>query len=120
LEVGNDFKNAIASVFYDKEITLYDLTIVQDADGSTRQEYIESGDTFLGNARFNNLERIRADYGIAEIIDIAITTQETIQNGAILGYDSKFFEVVKVIPFDSHNLIVGKQCLSASLTSISA
>jgi hypothetical protein len=112
LLIDKSFKEAIASVFYDKEVTLYEVEVVQDDDGSTRREVSETEDTFYANVRFNDLARVQEQYGILEAIDVAITTQETVENGVVLGYGGRLFEIIKVIPFDSHNLIIGKQCKS--------
>ncbi len=118
--ISDSFKEIIKSTFYDKEITLCTIEIVTENDGQARKIATESETTFLGNVRFDDLERIQEDYGIKEQIDVIITTDETIVSGVICKYNDRFFEIVKVIPFDSHNLLAGKQWLLESGTLISA
>jgi hypothetical protein len=118
LLIDNSFKEAIAKAFYDKEISVYEIETVQDYDGSTRREISESEDSILGNVRFNELTRVQESYGISEKIDVVISTQESVANGVVLGYGGKLFEVIKVLPFDSHNLVIGKQCRSEYSTLI--
>lgn len=118
--VDKSFKEAIANVFYDKELTLYEVAVVKDDDGSTRREISQIETTIKGNVRFNDLARVQQDYGISEVIDVAITTQDGVDSGAVLEYSGRLFEIIKVIPFDSHNLLIGKQCKFEYSTLISA
>jgi hypothetical protein len=116
----DEFKNVIALYFYDKELTVCEVSTIQHEDGQVQKEFVETENTLIGNVRFNDLARVQEDYGIKENIDVAITTNDTIENGTILKYETRFFEIIKVIPFDTHNLLIGKQWLLESQTLISA
>lgn len=119
MRLPNNFKSKIEETFYDKEITTYSVTSITDEEAWTRQEETETG-TFEGNVRFDNLAQIQEDYGIKEAIDIAITTDEDVLLGSVLGYNGKKFKVISAIPYDSHNLILGSKWSSKSSTSTSA
>lgn len=68
----------------------------------------ETANTILGNVRFSNLEEIREAYGIRENIDIAITTDEEVALGSIWEYKDRYYRIVKAIPNDTHNFLVGQ------------
>jgi hypothetical protein len=109
--ISEEFKNTIKATFYDKEFLICNRTESVESDGQVTVGADETATTFLGNARFNDLTRLQEDYGIKEQIEIVITTDYSVVNGIILKYGDRYFEVIKVIPFDSHNLIMAKQWL---------
>lgn len=120
MKLPSGFKENIADIFYDKTITVYEIETIKDNYGYTRLSAEESDTTFLGNVRFSDLVRIQEDYGIKESIDIAITTEYSIEAGTIIGYGSQTYKIIKVIPSDSHNLIVANRWESKSTGLISA
>ena len=120
MKLPTNFKSVISSTFYDKIITLYTSEVQKDEYGWTGASATATADTFMGNVRFNNLAQVQEDYGIEEAIDIAVTTDEDVANSSIIGYDGKTYKIVKVIPSDSHNLIVANlwESKSSTLTSV--
>lgn len=120
LELPNGFKNTISRIFYDKEILLYEISENTDDFGEVISEIEETGESFMGNVEFSNLAKIQEDYGLKDSIDIAISTDYDLEVGSIIGYQGVLYRTTKVIPSDSHNLIVGNKWESKSTTLISA
>ena len=110
----------MAYTFYDKVITLYTSEEVVDDEGWAGVSEAETVNTFNGNVRFNDLALLQEDYGLKEVIDIAITTDEDVEVGTIIEYGGETYKVIKAIPFDSHNFLIGKLWSSKSsiLTSV--
>lgn len=119
MRIPNSFKQKIADTFYDKDVVLYTTSEVVDDEGWARMEESEVS-SFVGNVRFDNLAQLQEDYGLKEVVDIAISTHEDIQVGSVLKYGDVLYKVNKAIPFDSHNLIVASIWSSKSSISISA
>ena len=118
--ITDDFKQAIAGVFYDKTFDIYDEFEVLDSRGWSRKSVEKSGASFVGNIKFDKLDKVAMDYGIVERIDATITTNEIIEVGTKIGYQEKMYIITRSIPFDSHNLLIAQQWLSKSKISISA
>lgn len=115
MEIPTQFTNAISNTFYDKTITTYGKgEVVIDDEGWAGVDKENTTSTFSGNVRFNDLAQLQEDQGIVDSIDIAITTSADVAVGSILSYDSVLYKVIKAIPYDSHNLIIGKKWLSKS------
>jgi hypothetical protein len=112
LEISKGFKQNIAKYFFDKEIALYDSEVNTADDGWTSKSELEELSTFEGNVQFNNFELVRETYGISEDIDITISTHEDIEIGSIVGFNEVLYNIYKVLPHDSHNLLIGKKWLS--------
>jgi len=119
LRIPDSFKQAIKDTFYDKEVITYTTEEVVDDEGWARLSESELS-SFSGNVRFDNLGQLQEDYGLKEVIDIVITTDEDIEVGTVLKYGDVLYKVSKAIPFDSHNLLVGNIWSSKSSDSISA
>lgn len=115
------FREAIKNTFYDKTVTRFTTTNTVDSDGWARKSAttIVAG-TFLGNVHFDNFDKIQEEYGITDQINIVITTDTEIATEEIIGYDGKQYKVFRVIPNDSHYLLIAQDWLSKSSTSISA
>jgi hypothetical protein len=105
--IPNSFNKAIKETFYDKVITKCTLAPKDDGQGFKYQQATATANTFNGNVQFKDLGILQRDYGIADAIDIAITTDESISAGAVLKYGNVFYKVIKAIPKDSHNLLIG-------------
>jgi hypothetical protein len=108
LKIPNSFKTAISSVFYDKEVTLYEVDVDVDDEGWAREE-VEPGDSILCNVWFDKLAELREEYGVIEDIDIAISTQEQVDIGAVIGYGGRIYKVVESRPFETYNLLMGRE-----------
>ncbi len=113
MEVTDTFKNAIADVFYDKTISIFNETELKDAHGHTRITIdTESPDgSFLGNAQFRKLGLLKEEYGLKVDADIAITCAIDVEvsKNNVLGYLDSYYRVVECITFDSHKLIIGEE-----------
>lgn len=109
MQLPSNFKNTISDIFYDKTISKYTKSSSKDDFGEVVVDVQDSGETFIGNVRFTNLQELKESYGIVEDIDISITTEEEVSLGDILSYDSQLYRVTKVIPTDSHNLVVAQE-----------
>jgi len=116
LRIPNSFKTKIEDVFYDKSISKTTKTESVDEEGWASDVTSSSSTTFNGNVRFDNLSEIQENYGIKENIDIVITTNEVVSLGDILEYEGIEYRVISSIPYDSHNLILGKKWSSKSST----
>lgn len=110
MKIPESFITAIKKQFYDKEILFYEIEEVADENGYVKKALVGNGDSVLGNVRFGNLEEVKQDYGIMEDIELVITTDVSV-SGRVAKYRDRYYEVVKNIPFDSHNLIVCKKWL---------
>jgi hypothetical protein len=110
--VSDLFKSAISSVFYDKEIEQYSVTDAVDAEGfkRKRQPSTKTG-SFMANVNYSKLDEIKELYGIDESIDMTVTTNDDVAVGSVIKYADVFFEVIRAIPFDSHNLLIAQKCL---------
>lgn len=120
MKIPKGFKETISAVFYDKEITVYSMEVVKDDYGYTRVEVEPTEVSFLGNIKFDNLQKMQEDYGIKEVIDIAITTDYDVQNNTIIEYSGQKYKIVKVIPSDTHKLVVANRWEQKSTGLISA
>jgi hypothetical protein len=108
MNIPAGFKENIASHFYDKTLSLYTSADETADDGWTNRDAIEVEKTFNGNVQFNKLDLIKEQYGLDEDIDISITTSEEIGVGSIVGYNGVHYSIIRAIPNDSHNLLLGE------------
>lgn len=108
MKLPSNFETEIASAFYDKEITKYTSTVETDDEGWARVVESASSETFMGNVRFDNLAHIQEDYGIQEVVDIVISTHESIANGQLIEYDNVLYKIIRAIPYDSHIMLFGQ------------
>lgn len=118
--ISNKFKKVIKKVFYDKEITRYTVIDTIDDEGWARK----SGSTvtngsFFANAHFNNFDKIQALHGITEQIDLVLTTDSEEANDQVIGYLGLQYYIFRVIPNDSHYLLVARKWSSKSSTLLS-
>ncbi len=103
MKLTDNFINNIAEVFYDKEVKVYDKLIVKDAEGGKRKTIGPLKKTVLVNVTFTNLDEMRKEYGLDVYINASITCRpETFQLGDIVEYANQKYEVMGLLPFDSH------------------
>ena len=105
-----DFKDTVASTFYDKTITILNRTSSKDTEGGIVRGSTTTKGTFTGNVRFNALGELQSEIGLVESIDIAITCLPTVDVAVddLLQYAGKRYVATDVLPYDSHKLIVGR------------
>jgi len=120
LRIEASFENAISSAFYDKEITLYNYTVVTDSRGWSRKELTTSGDTVSCNVSFEDLALVQENYGLAEKIDIIVRCSEELEVGDLFDYEGKKYSVMISNKRDSHNYIIARKWLSKSTELISS
>ncbi len=111
MKIPSYFTKGISDFFYDKNISIYSFEAIKDEHGGiTRSISDEATSQFNGNVRFDKLDVIKEQYGIAESIDVAITCDRDVEIGfdRLIKYDNKYYEVVKIINCDSHKLVGGK------------
>lgn len=121
MKIPDSFKKAQLKVFQDKTITRYNVGTTTNAIGEVKKDSVATIGTYKGNVHFDNFEQVQEEHGIRENIDMTVTTQQTgLAIGEIHGYGGKMYEIFKVIPNDSHYLLVARKWLSKSSTLISA
>lgn len=116
MNLPTDFHNSIQRVFYDKSIQLLDTQTSTDDEGFAQTGYKVLGE-FKGNVRFDSLDKLQLDYGLADKIDLSITTNQAVKDGQVLQYNGLAYEVSRAIQFDSHYLLVCKLCSRSKSTT---
>lgn len=107
MNIPNEFKEAIKSTFYDKNITIFSIGTELDEEGGTidgEKKQIENLDC---NVQFQTCEKIQESYGKeieAECIVTCDTTTASIGN--IAKYNNKDYEIKAVIPKDTHCILL--------------
>ena len=105
--IPTQFPAIISKTFYDKTFTVATRTQTVDSEGGVAQS-IGTPRTLKGNVQYSLNERLREIYGISEQVDLAITTDQTVDKNDQLTYESKDYVVTSFIKKDSHNLIVAR------------
>jgi hypothetical protein len=120
MNIPNTFKTAIKDNFYDKTIDMYDVTTEPDTEGNLKKgaDVTKTG-SFKGNISFEGFDAVQEEYGIDTEIDAMITTDEDIDLDQVLAYGGVFYEVIRAIENDSHNLLITQKCLLRSSISTS-
>lgn len=140
MKIPNEFKKAIADTFYDKDIEIWSVKTIEDEEGAIVENGKDKKiDEFKGNFQFSTKEKIRQEYGEQIEADAIITCEKTLAKekdrliylknkthfelsrytheelsqltNAELQYYMYEFEVVSVIPSDSHITILVKGVL---------
>ena len=106
--IPKTMKTKIASVFYDKQISILEQKTIIDEEGGVTTKGYDLKDTFKGNVSFSSCKRIQEDYGLDYEIDISITTDfDDVKVNDIIKYQEIIYKVTDRIPSDSHLLVVG-------------
>lgn len=116
MKIPSDFTTKIQETFYDKLIKTKNKEEIVDDEGWAGDISTTESGSFYGNVRFSDLKTIQEEFGIEEEIDIVITSNSEVELNDILEYEGVEYRVVSSIPYDSHNLILGKKWLSKSTT----
>lgn len=109
MNLPTDFKNKISEKFFDKSFSIYTSTEEVDSEGFSRMSVEETETTFMGNVRFDSMDKIQKDYGLDDEIQMAITTHTDIEAGTIIGYNDRTYKVIRGITFDSHYLLLAQE-----------
>ena len=108
MKIPNEFKQAIADTFYDKDIEIWTSGTIKDDEGAViGNGKLEKVDSFKGNFQFTTKEYIQQEYG-KEIEANAIVTcdKTTGQIGDILVYDDNDYTIKSKIVSDSHTTLL--------------
>lgn len=104
MQIPEIFKQAIADIYYDKDIEIWTAGTIKDDEGSViGNGKLDKIDSFKGNFQFSTREYIQQEYGKEIEANAIVTCNETkaeIDN--ILIYDNKEYTVKSLVPSDSH------------------
>lgn len=108
MKIPDEFKQAIADTFYDKDIEIWTEGTIRDDEGSdVGTGKVEKIDNFKGNFQFSTREYIQQEYG-KEIEANAIVTcnKANAEIGNILVYNNNDYVIKSLVPSDSHITIL--------------
>ncbi len=108
MKIPDEFKQAIADTFYDKDIEIWTEGTIKDDEGSViGNGKLEKIDTFKGNFQFSTREYIQQEYGKEIEANAIVTCDKTVAEiGNILVYNDKEYEIKSLVPSDSHITIL--------------
>lgn len=104
-------KKAIAEAFYDKEVTVYGREDSIDEEGGIKKGELTEKCTLKANVCFISYEEKQAEKGLIVEADIKVTCSQDsdVSVDDILNYGGKKYQVIEVLPYDSHLTILGKK-----------
>lgn len=108
MKILNEFEQAIADTFYDKNIETWTSGTIKDDEGAViGNGKLEKIDSFKGNFQFSTREYIQQEYGKEIEASAVITCNKTAAEiGNILVYNNKDYIIKSIIPSDSHITIL--------------
>lgn len=108
MNIPETFKQAIADIFYDKDIEIWTSGTIKDDEGSiVGNAKLEKIDSFKGNFQFSTREYIQQEYGKEIEANAIVTCDKTVAEiGNILVYNDKEYEIKSLVPSDSHITIL--------------
>lgn len=108
MKIPEIFKQAIADVFYDKDIEIWTKGTMKDDEGAViGNGKIQKIDSFKGNFQFSTREYIQQEYGKEIEANAIVTCDKTVAEiGNILVYNDKEYEIKSLVPSDSHITIL--------------
>lgn len=114
MEISDEFKQVIADTFYDKEIEIWTLGIIEDDEGSVVENgKLEKVDEFKGNFQFTTREYIQQEYGKEIEANAIVTCNKTVAKiGDVLIYNNKDYIINSIIVSDSHTTILVNNLLA--------
>lgn len=108
--IPDGFKTVIGDKFFDKSLKLYASSIGKDAHNTS---YLIKGaltSTIACNAFYDQLERIKTDYGIDEDVAVTFTTHIAVNKGQLCEFDGRDLIIAESIKRDSHYFLIAKSC----------
>lgn len=110
MQISEEFKQAIADIFYDKDIEIWTSGTIKDDEGAViGNGKMEKIDTFKGNFQFQTREKIQQEYGQEIEANAIVTCDKTVaQIGNILVYNNKEYAIVANPISDSHTTLLVK------------
>lgn len=108
MKIPEEFKQAIADTFYDKDIEIWTEGTIKDNEGSViGNGKLEKIDIFKGNFQFSTREYIQQEYGKEIEANAIVTCDKTIAKiGNILVYNNEDYTIKSLITGDSHTTIL--------------
>lgn len=108
MKIPVEFKQAIADVFYDKDIEIWIEETIKDDEGSVvgkgKKDKIDS---FKGNFQFSTREYIQQEYGREIEANVIVTCDKAnAEIGNILVYNNNDYVIKSLISGDSHTTIL--------------
>lgn len=110
MKIPNEFKQAIANIFYDKELKIMttEKEVQKDDEGcviETEKEILK--EVIMGNFQYSTLEKVQQEYGKEMQADCIVTCEDTKATvDDVLVYLDKEYEIKAIIPSDSHKTIL--------------
>ena len=106
--ISEKFKQAIANVFYDKDIERWTSGTIKDDEGAViGNGKLEKIDRFKGNFQFSTREYIQQEYGREIEANAIVTCDKTVAKiGNILVYNNEDYTIKSLIVGDSHTTIL--------------
>ena len=107
MKIPDEFKQAIADTFYDKDIEIWTSGTIKDDEGAVvGNGKLKKIDSFKGNFQFSTREYIQQEYGKEIEANAIVTCDKTVAEiGNILVYNNKEYTIKSLVPFDSHTTI---------------
>ena len=108
MKIPEEFKQAIADTFYDKDIEIWTEGTIKDDEGSVvGNGKVKKIDSFKGNFQFTTREYIQQEYGKEIEANAIVTCDKTIAEiGNILVYNNEDYTIKSLITGDSHTTIL--------------
>lgn len=108
MKIPNEFKQAIADFFYDKDIEICTSGTIKDDEGAVIGDgKLEKVDSFKGNFQFTTREYIHQEYGKEIEANAIVTCDKTVAEiGNILVYDGNDYTIKSKITGDSHTTLI--------------
>lgn len=108
MKVPSKFKDIIKETFYDKTISIYSIgKPTYDDEGGAIDGEKTLVEDLQCNPQIQNVEKIRKEYGEdieAEVVVTCDTTKAKLKN--VVNYNGIEYEIVKVIPSDTHTTLL--------------
>lgn len=110
MKIPDEFKQAIADTFYDKELKIMTTEKQEERDNEgciieNEREILK--ETIMGNFQYSTLEKVQQEYGKEMQADCIATCENTTATvDDILVYQGKEYEIKAIIPSDSHKTIL--------------
>lgn len=107
MKLTPNFIESMAEVFYDKDIEIYGpVNTIKDAEGGIKRVKGDYKKSAKVNISFTNLEEMRKEYGLEVYISASLSCKpNTLALGDIIVYENNEYEVIGLLPFDSHQKV---------------
>lgn len=109
MNITEDFKNAIASVFYDKKVEVYNAEEIVGEELDVERIKGKLKETLECNVHFIGNEVAKKDYGLDIEANIMITCESsTGKIGEFVTYNGEDYFITGKLPLDSHTKLFAR------------